>query len=94
MIDQPFGVNLTVLPTTTPPPYTDYVTVIIESAVTVVETAGRSPAEFIERFKSAGIKIIHKCISVRYALSAQREGVDANCGPGAGDGLVLSGGNL
>lgn len=77
LTDQPFGVNLTILPTTTPPPYADYVTAIIDSGVKVVETAGRSPAEFIERFKSAGVKIIHKCTSVRHALSAERSGVDA-----------------
>ncbi|MBC3435721.1 MULTISPECIES: NAD(P)H-dependent flavin oxidoreductase [Pseudomonas] len=74
---QPFGVNLTILPTTTPPPYADYATAIIESGVKVVETAGRSPAELVERFKSAGIRIIHKCTSVRHALSAERAGVDA-----------------
>lgn len=77
MTDKPFGVNLTILPTTSPPPYADYVTAIIEGGVKVVETAGRSPAEFIERFKAAGIKIIHKCTSVRHALSAERSGVDA-----------------
>ncbi|MDH4561134.1 nitronate monooxygenase family protein [Pseudomonas sp. BN411] len=77
LTDQPFGVNLTILPTTTPPPYADYVTAIIDSGVKVVETAGRSPADFIERFKSAGVKIIHKCTSVRHALSAERAGVDA-----------------
>ncbi|QXH58936.1 NAD(P)H-dependent flavin oxidoreductase [Pseudomonas maumuensis] len=73
----PFGVNLTILPTTTPPPYADYATAIIESGVKIVETAGRSPADLVERFKSAGIKIIHKCTSVRHAQSAQRAGVDA-----------------
>jgi len=73
----PFGVNLTILPTTTPPPYDDYATAIIESGVKIVETAGRSPAELVERFKVAGIKIIHKCTSVRHALSAERAGVDA-----------------
>ncbi|MDH0648675.1 nitronate monooxygenase family protein [Pseudomonas sp. GD03858] len=73
----PFGVNLTILPTTSAPPYDDYATAIIESGVKVVETAGRSPAELVERFKAAGIKIIHKCTSVRHALSAERAGVDA-----------------
>ena len=77
MTNQPFGVNLTILPTTTPPPYGDYVSVIIESGVKVVETAGRSPTEFIARFKEAGVRIIHKCTSVRHALSAERAGVDA-----------------
>jgi NAD(P)H-dependent flavin oxidoreductase YrpB (nitropropane dioxygenase family) len=79
MTDHPFGVNLTILPTTSPPPYDAYVSAIVDAGVRVVETAGRSPAEFIARFKSAGIKIIHKCTSVRHALSAQRSGVDAIC---------------
>ncbi|MDH4582827.1 nitronate monooxygenase [Pseudomonas sp. BN415] len=77
LTDKPFGVNLTILPTTTPPPYEEYVAAIIETGVKVVETAGRSPAEYIARFKAAGVKIIHKCTSVRHALSAERAGVDA-----------------
>lgn len=77
MTDAPFGVNLTMLPSTNPPPYADYVSAIIDSGVTVVETAGRSPKEFIERFKQAGVRILHKCTSVRHALSAERGGVDA-----------------
>jgi len=77
MTDKPFGVNLTILPTAQPVPYEAYAEAIAASGVGVVETAGRSPAEFIARFKSAGIKIIHKCTAVRHALSAQRAGVDA-----------------
>ncbi|WP_375197816.1 NAD(P)H-dependent flavin oxidoreductase, partial [Sphingobium sp.] len=77
MTTKPFGVNLTILPTTTPPPYAEYADVIVGSGVKVVETAGRSPAGFIARFKAAGVKIIHKCTSVRHALSAERAGVDA-----------------
>lgn len=77
MTTEPFGVNLTILPSTNPPPYEDYAKVIIESGVKVVETAGRSPKEFIEGFKRAGIRILHKCTSVRHALSAERSGVDA-----------------
>jgi NAD(P)H-dependent flavin oxidoreductase YrpB (nitropropane dioxygenase family) len=79
MTDQPFGVNLTILPTINPPPYAEYVEVILAAGVRIVETAGRSPAEFIARLKDAGVKIIHKCTSVRHALSAQRAGVDAIC---------------
>ena len=79
MTDMPFGVNLTILPTTSPPPYAEYVEVIATSGVRIVETAGRSPAEFIARFKEAGVRIIHKCTSVRHALSAQRAGADAIC---------------
>jgi len=77
MTDKPFGVNLTILPTAQPVPYDAYVEAIAASGLQVVETAGRSPAEFIARFKAAGMKIIHKCTSVRHALSAQRAGVDA-----------------
>lgn len=77
MTDKPFGVNLTILPTAQPVPYDAYVEAIASSGVGIVETAGRSPTEFIARFKAAGIKIIHKCTAVRHALSAQRAGVDA-----------------
>jgi NADH:quinone reductase (non-electrogenic) len=76
MTDQPFGVNLTILPAVSPPPYAEYVSVIIDSGVRIVETAGNSPRDYVARFKSAGITIIHKCTTVRHALSAQRNGVD------------------
>jgi NAD(P)H-dependent flavin oxidoreductase YrpB (nitropropane dioxygenase family) len=76
MTDRPFGVNLTILPSITPPPYAQYVDVIIEGGVKIVETAGNSPKEFIRRFKDAGVTLIHKCTSVRHALSAERNGVD------------------
>ncbi len=77
MTSNPFGVNLTMLPSTNPPPYADYVSAIIEAGVKIVETAGNNPKEFISRFKDAGVRIIHKCTSVRHALSAERNGVDA-----------------
>lgn len=77
LTEQPFGVNLTILPSIKPPPYADYVAAIIEGGVKVVETAGNSPKEFIELFKSNGVKILHKCTTVRHALSAERNGVDA-----------------
>lgn len=76
MTDQPFAVNLTILPTLSPPPYADYVDVIIEGGVRIVETAGNSPREYISKFKAADIKIVHKCTTVRHALSAERSGVD------------------
>ncbi|WP_413795675.1 MULTISPECIES: NAD(P)H-dependent flavin oxidoreductase [unclassified Pseudomonas] len=76
MTDQPFGVNLTILPSANPPPYEAYLNVIIDSGIKIIETAGSSPKEFITRLKAAGVKIIHKCTSVRHALSAERNGVD------------------
>ena len=77
MTDQPFGVNLTILPTIKPPPYAEYRRAIIESGVKIVETAGYKPEQHVDDFKAHGIKIIHKCTSVRHALSAERMGVDA-----------------
>lgn len=77
MTDQPFGVNLTILPTATPPPYEAYLDAALDSGIKIVETAGNNPVEFIAKIKSAGAKIIHKCTAVRHALSAERKGVDA-----------------
>ncbi|SDD14931.1 2-nitropropane dioxygenase precursor [Sphingomonas sp. YR710] len=77
MTDKPFGVNLTFLPSVSPPPYAEYRRAIIESGVRIVETAGNNPQEHVEDFKSHGIVVIHKCTAVRHALSAERIGVDA-----------------
>ena len=76
MTDKPFGVNLTVGVVASEINYDDYVDVIINSGVKIVETAGRSPEPFMDRFKEAGIKVIHKCVAVRHALKAERIGVD------------------
>jgi len=77
MTDKPFGVNLTILPAIKPPPYAEYRQAIIESGIKIVETAGNKPQEHVTEFKKHGIKIVHKCTSVRHALSAERMGVDA-----------------
>lgn len=77
MTDKPFGVNLTLLPTINPVPYDEYVQVIIDEGVNVVETAGRSPAQYMSAFKEAGIHVIHKCTSVRHALKAESIGCSA-----------------
>lgn len=77
LTDKPFGVNLTMLPSISPPPYEQYRDVIIESGVTIVETAGSNPEPHMAAFKDAGVKVIHKCTSVRHALKAQDIGVDA-----------------
>jgi len=77
MTDKPFGVNLTFLPTFSKPPYLEYIRAIAEGGVTIAETAGRSPAEYMPAFKGAGITVIHKCTSVRHALKAQSIGCDA-----------------
>jgi nitronate monooxygenase len=76
MTDAPFGVNLTILPTITPPPYERYLDVVIDSGIKILETAGNNPKEFIAKAKAAGVRIIHKCVTVRHALSAERNGVD------------------
>jgi NAD(P)H-dependent flavin oxidoreductase YrpB (nitropropane dioxygenase family) len=77
LTDKPFAVNLTVGVVATEINYDDYVDVIIESGVKSVETAGRSPEPFMERFNAAGIKVIHKCVAVRHALKAEKIGVAA-----------------
>jgi len=76
LTDKPFGVNLTVGVVATEINYDDYVDAIIDSGVKIVETAGRSPEPFMERFKANGIKVVHKCVAVRHALKAERIGVD------------------
>jgi nitronate monooxygenase len=76
MTDKPFGVNLTILPSVTPPPYAEYRKAIIDSGVKIVETAGHKPQEHVEDFKANGIIVLHKCTAVRHALSAERMGVD------------------
>ncbi|HSH74237.1 MAG TPA: nitronate monooxygenase family protein [Longimicrobiales bacterium] len=77
MTTRPFGVNLTILPTFRDVPYDEYVRVIVESGVKIVETAGRNPEPFLPALKGAGIKVIHKCTSVRHASKAERIGCDA-----------------
>lgn len=77
MTDKPFAVNLTFLPTVNAPDYPGYVKAIIEGGVKVVETAGRNPESVLPYLKDAGIKVIHKCTSVRHALKAQSIGCDA-----------------
>lgn len=77
LTDKPFGVNLTMLPTANPPDYASYVRAVIDARVPIVETAGPGAAGFWNEFKAAGIPIIHKCTSIRHALSAERKGVDA-----------------
>ncbi|MEH6556739.1 MAG: nitronate monooxygenase [Oceanicoccus sp.] len=77
LTDKPFAINLTVGVVATEINYDDYVDVIIESGVKIVETAGRSPEPFMERFNAAGIKVIHKCVAVRHALKAEKIGVAA-----------------
>jgi nitronate monooxygenase len=76
MTDKPFGVNLTILPTLVPRPYDEYIDAIISSGIKIVETAGNNPRPFLARFKAAGVKVIHKCTSVRHGLSAEKAGVD------------------
>lgn len=77
MTDKPFAVNLTFLPTVNAPDYPGYVKAIIEGGVKIVETAGRNPQQVLPFLKDAGIKVIHKCTSVRHALKAQSIGCDA-----------------
>lgn len=76
LTDRPFGINLTILPTINPVPFDEYADVIASSGVAAVETAGRNPEQYIPKFKQGGLVCIHKAVSVRHALTAQRIGVD------------------
>ncbi|MEU0539167.1 nitronate monooxygenase family protein [Nocardia sp. NPDC005978] len=76
LTDKPIGVNVTILPSINPPPYEEYMRAIIESGIKIVETAGSNPEPFLPYYKEAGIKVLHKCTSVRHALKAQKIGVD------------------
>lgn len=77
MTDKPFGVNMTFLPTLTPPDYPAMFQAVIDGGVKVVETAGNNPQQWLPMLKDAGIKVIHKCTAVRHALKAQKIGCDA-----------------
>ena len=77
MTDKPFGVNLTFLPAFAKPPYPEFIDAIIDGGIKIVETAGRNPQEHLPRLKQAGVKIIHKCTSVRHSLKAESIGCDA-----------------
>ncbi|MEO6606237.1 MAG: nitronate monooxygenase [Aeromicrobium sp.] len=76
MTDKPFGVNLTILPSITPPPYDEYRKVIVDEGIKIVETAGSNPGPHMAQFHDAGIKVLHKCTSVKHAIKAQGLGVD------------------
>ncbi|HSM90713.1 MAG TPA: nitronate monooxygenase [Desulfobacterales bacterium] len=77
LTDKPFGVNLTFLPTLRPPDYPALIRVCVEERIRFIETAGRNPEPYLPQIKSAGIKVIHKCTSVRHALKAEKIGCDA-----------------
>jgi len=77
LTDKPFGVNLTFLPTLRPPDYPAYIQVCIDEGVRFIETAGRNPEPYMEAIKAAGIRVIHKCTSVRHAIKAEKIGCDA-----------------
>ncbi|MFL6630681.1 MAG: NAD(P)H-dependent flavin oxidoreductase [Massilia sp.] len=77
MTDKPFGVNLTFLPTVSSPDYPGYVRAVVEGGVKVVETAGNNPQAYLPALHDAGVKVIHKCTSIRHALKAEAIGCDA-----------------
>jgi nitronate monooxygenase len=76
MTAKPFGINLTFLPTLRPPDYPAYINVCIEEGIKFIETAGRNPEPYMEQIKSADIKVVHKCTSVRHAVKAEKIGCD------------------
>jgi NADH:quinone reductase (non-electrogenic) len=77
MTDQPFGVNLTILPTINPTPYDEYMDAIVQGGIKIVETAGRNPEPYLPMLKENGVKVIHKCTSVRHGVKSETVGCDA-----------------
>ena len=77
LTDKPFGINLTFLPSLRAPDYGAYIDVCIDEGIRFIETAGRNPEPYMERLKAAGVKVVHKCTSVRHALKAEKIGCDA-----------------
>ena len=77
MTNKPFGVNLTFLPVIEAPDYPGYIKAIIDGGVKIVETAGNNPAKWLPMLKENGMKVIHKCTTVRHALKAEGIGCDA-----------------
>lgn len=77
LTDKPFAVNLTLMPSLAPPDYPAYVKVCIEEGIKIMETSGRAPEPYMEAMKGAGMKVIHKCTTVKHALKAQKIGCDA-----------------
>jgi NAD(P)H-dependent flavin oxidoreductase YrpB (nitropropane dioxygenase family) len=77
MTNKPFGVNLTFLPSVNPPDYPGFVQAIVDGDVKIVETAGNNPQKWLPALREAGIKVIHKCTSVRHSLKAEAIGCDA-----------------
>src|SRR3546814_19090189 len=75
--EKPFGVNLTFLPSVTPPDYPGYVKAILDGGIKAVETAGNTPQQWLPALQEAGVTVIHKCTSVRHALKAEAIGYDA-----------------
>ena len=76
MTDKPFGINLTFLPSLRTIDYPAYIKVCIEEGIKFVETAGRNPEPYMDQLKAAGIKVVHKCTSVRHAIKAEKIGCD------------------
>jgi len=74
LTSKPFGVNLTLLPALAPPDYPAYAQVVIDEGIKIVETAGRSPDEFIKLFDKHGVIVIHKCTQIKHAKTAARLG--------------------
>ena len=76
MTNKPFGVNLTFLPSLRTIDYPAYIKVCVEEGIEFIETAGRNPEPYMAQLKSAGMKVVHKCTSVRHAVKAEKIGCD------------------
>jgi len=77
LTDKPFAVNFTLMPTKRPIAWEEYINAALEEGVNIIETSGRSPEPYMEWFRAAKVKVLHKVARIRDALTAERLGVDA-----------------
>lgn len=76
LTDKPFGVNINLFPMVSPVSVEEYTDAAIEEGVSLIETSGRNPEALVECIKGANVTLMHKCIGVRHAVTAERLGAD------------------
>ena len=77
LTNKPFAVNITLLPTLQPRSLEEYIDAAIEEGISIIETAGRNPRQYMKQFRDGGVKVMHKVASVKAVKTAERIGVDA-----------------
>ncbi|HZE21940.1 MAG TPA: nitronate monooxygenase, partial [Desulfobaccales bacterium] len=77
LTDKPYGVNINLFPAMTQIDNNEYIDVMADHGLKIVETSGHhAPTELVSRFKDLGMTWIHKCVGVRYARKVEEMGAD------------------